>query len=209
MCELSSRKLGVPNGRNGWKADTAVGGISRLKRQSVVARGSERRHLRLMHYVTVFDAAANPYRNMWFVLPGLVGLVCGAIMVSKPAWMDAIMRRPMARGPLFGWFFFLFALLWTVVATASIVSDASNARGALNDRDCQLVEGRVEHFHPMPWTGHDTERFDVNGTSFSYSDYIVTAGFNHTASHGGPIREGLPVRICYRDGEILRLEVAR
>ena len=53
------------------------------------------------------------------------------------------------------------------------------------------------------------EHFDVHGVEFNYSDYIVSAGFNNTASHGGPIRPGLPVRICYRDGEILRLEIAQ
>ncbi|GAC1417844.1 MAG: hypothetical protein NVSMB69_18760 [Novosphingobium sp.] len=51
------------------------------------------------------------------------------------------------------------------------------------------------------------EHFDVAGVTFSYSDYVITAGFNNSASHGGPIREALPVRICHRDGEILRLEV--
>ncbi len=61
----------------------------------------------------------------------------------------------------------------------------------------------------MLWAGHDTERFDVNGINFSYSDYMVTGGFNVTSSHGGPVREGLAVRICYKDGEILRLEVGR
>ena len=61
----------------------------------------------------------------------------------------------------------------------------------------------------MPFEGHDTERFTVNGVGFSYSDYLVTAGFNQSASHGGPMHAGLPVRICYRDGEILRLQIAR
>jgi hypothetical protein len=32
-------------------------------------------------------------------------------------------------------------------------------------------------------------------------------GFRQTASHGGPIREGLPVRIWYSNGEMLRLEI--
>jgi hypothetical protein len=44
---------------------------------------------------------------------------------------------------------------------------------------------------------------------FSYPDYTVTCGFNNTASRGGPIREGLQVRIHYVDQLILRLEVAR
>jgi hypothetical protein len=53
------------------------------------------------------------------------------------------------------------------------------------------------------------ERFTVNGVEFSQSDYVVTCGFNDTASHGGPIREGLQVRIHYVDNAILKLEIAR
>lgn len=59
----------------------------------------------------------------------------------------------------------------------------------------------------MPYGGHATESFVVQGIQFKYSDYIITAGFNHTSSHGGPIREGLLVRIWHRNGEILRLDI--
>jgi hypothetical protein len=74
------------------------------------------------------------------------------------------------------------------------------------------VEGIVDSFHPMPYGGHDTERFTVDGVHFSYSDYIIDAGFNRTSSHGGPIRAGLRVRIHYSGdssrARILKLEVA-
>jgi hypothetical protein len=43
--------------------------------------------------------------------------------------------------------------------------------------------------------------------SHSYSDYVVTAGFNNTASHGGPIRQDLPVRISYVGNSIVKLEI--
>ncbi|WP_321797617.1 hypothetical protein [Burkholderia sp. BCC1988] len=63
-------------------------------------------------------------------------------------------------------------------------------------------------FEPMPYGGHAMERFCVGQVCFSYSDYVVTGGFNNTASHGGPIRAGLPVRVSYVDGLIVKLEVA-
>jgi len=159
-----------------------------------------------MHYVTVFDASTFPYRNLSFLLPGLMLLTVGTVMVMRPEWLEAAFRQPLKRRWFFRWFFFLFALTWTIGAGASILTDASNARQSMREGGC---EGRVEHFHPMPWAGHDEETFDVNGIKFSYSDYIITAGFNNTASHGGPIRQGRPVRICERGNEILRLEVAR
>jgi hypothetical protein len=65
----------------------------------------------------------------------------------------------------------------------------------------------VTGFMPMPVTGHAMEHFCVSGACFSYSDYVVTAGFNRTSSRGGPIREGLPVRVTYLGNTILKLEV--
>lgn len=77
----------------------------------------------------------------------------------------------------------------------------------------RVVEGLVENFHPMPAAGHDTERFTVAGEGIAYSDYEITGGFNNTASHGGPLRAGLPVRITFvQDSSrnvIFKLEVGR
>lgn len=162
-----------------------------------------------MHYATIFDASVHPYRNLTFVLPGLVFAFVGAIMVFRPAWIEAAFRRPFRHRYVFRWFFFLFSVFWVVTVTATQLNDSIGASRDAASGNCQIVEGRVEHFHPMPAAGHDMEHFDVKGVEFSYSDYVVSGGFNHTSSHGGPIREGLPVRICYRDGEILRLEIAQ
>jgi hypothetical protein len=54
---------------------------------------------------------------------------------------------------------------------------------------------------------HQDECFSVKNQQFCYSDYLVQPGFRQSASHGGPIREGLPVRIRYYEGQILRLDV--
>jgi hypothetical protein len=59
----------------------------------------------------------------------------------------------------------------------------------------------------MPYEGHQDECFSVQSQTFCYSDYGVTAGFNNSASHGGPIREGLPVRVSYVGSTIVRLEI--
>ena len=63
----------------------------------------------------------------------------------------------------------------------------------------------------MPYEGHATEHFVVNGVRFEYSDFEVTSGFNNTSSHGGPVRQGLYVRIHYIERNsknvILKLEI--
>jgi hypothetical protein len=94
-------------------------------------------------------------------------------------------------------------------------SNYSTLRDALQRGDAQVVEGRVEEFTPMPFNGKAQERFTVCGVPFSYSDSIETGGFNRSSSHGGPIREGLWIRIsyvgntiAYVGNTIARLEIA-
>ena len=98
-----------------------------------------------------------------------------------------------------------FASHWASVRTETL-NRIELAQGPM-----ETVEGRVEEFKAMPYAGHDVERFRVGGEFFSYSDYVETGGFNNTSSHGGPIREGIPVRIGFvrrqNDNVIVRLEV--
>jgi hypothetical protein len=52
------------------------------------------------------------------------------------------------------------------------------------------------------------ECISVADSSFCYSDSNVTAGFNRTRALGGPIRNGLQVRISSIGDTIVRVEVA-
>ena len=85
----------------------------------------------------------------------------------------------------------------------------TRARVAYLEGRYSTVEGTVTNFHPMPYSGHQDETFSVNGVKFSYSDYVLIPCFNNTASHGGPLHEGLRVRIAYSGNCILKLEVSR
>jgi hypothetical protein len=61
-----------------------------------------------------------------------------------------------------------------------------------------VVEGIPENYHPMPKVGHDTERFDINGVHFEYSDFIHNApGYNNAASLGGLISPKNYYRLTY------------
>ena len=109
----------------------------------------------------------------------------------------------------FGWAFLTFAALWTATATVAIGAECRRCVRGGAAETTHVVEGPVRDFVPMPYTGHSLERFTVNGVRFSYSDFVITCGFNNTASHGGPIGAGRLVRIHHDDNLILKLEVAR
>jgi hypothetical protein len=163
-----------------------------------------------MNYELVFDAGQSGYRNWPFGAGGLIFVCIGAFLVKHrrnlPTMFPGGMRSKAASA--FAYVFLIFSVLWTTVAFTATARDYSAVSNALQNGNAQLVEGRVENFTPMPYVGHAQEYFSVCSVPFSYSDYIMTAGFNHTSSHGGPIRPGLWVRISYVGNTIARLEIA-
>ncbi|MBA3834001.1 MAG: hypothetical protein H0X34_19350 [Chthoniobacterales bacterium] len=160
-----------------------------------------------MSYTTVFDVTQSGYRQWWFAAFGLIFVAVGfalpyliriGLLRKPPRWME-VWFRP---------FFLGFAILWTVVSFAGTASDYFGLAADLRRNRCEVVEGVVEQFDPMPYTGHRDESFVVADHRFHYSDYEVTAGFNQSTSHGGPIRDGLRVRIHCIGNRIAKLEVA-
>jgi hypothetical protein len=157
-------------------------------------------------YQTVFDVTTAGFKSWSFPASGLIMIVVGLVL---PALQKNGRSRKLS-GPAGKWFqrFFLgFAILWTVASFFGTFSDYRKSRSAMEKRETSFVEGQVMDFKPMPPGGHGYESFVVGGTQFKYADNLIIAGFNHTASQGGPIRAGLMVRIWYRDGEILRLDI--
>jgi hypothetical protein len=164
-----------------------------------------------MNYRTIFDVSDSPFLT-WQVSLVCVGLVLTGICLT-------MLRRWWS-----GWFFWpravrqfanpfaLFYLAGTIILAAIIISTSFSHRrvliSALNARQYGVVEGRATHFVPAPYEGHQDEQFCVESTCFSYSDYVVTGGFNQTSSHGGPMQEGLPVRVSFLGNIIIKLEKA-
>lgn len=153
-------------------------------------------------YVTVF-AIKQSMPDWPFALIGLALILIGVATVigrkkfgwKQPHWLFAIGS-------------FAFGLLWVLIVFG-VVRQEPSSFNELRNGQYQIVEGLVKDFQPMPYQGHQDECFTVQSVQFCYSDYDIGSGFHNTASHGGPIREGLPVRIAYSRGVILRLEVPK
>jgi hypothetical protein len=155
-----------------------------------------------MPYVTVFEITQKPFQ-WWFSAFGLIFVVVGiGFILASKKWPSQ------KRQKVTGYSMLMFACLWTLIAFTSTFGEYRKLSDAYRSGNYTVVEGNVENFHPMPYGGHQSECFTVQTERFCYSDYAIQAGFNQSASHGGPIRQGLPVRIAYYDGQILRLEVA-
>lgn len=158
-----------------------------------------------MEYTTVFIITDKPYQ-WWFLLIGPVGLIMGIsflLLYAKWPMRFSIPTR------IAGYVTVMFGVLWTIFVFFTTYLEYRACINAYRNGTYAVVEGTVVDFRPMPYEGHQDECFRVSGINFCYSDYAIQPGFNKTASHGGPIREGLSVRIAYYDGQILKLEIAR
>jgi energy-coupling factor transporter transmembrane protein EcfT len=155
----------------------------------------------MIQYQTVFIVAqkAAPW---WVsaVVPAIVGLCTALAIVAFAKLKTRRVTIVIA--------YLLMVFMALVLSPAGVADMYARARDTYAKGEYATVEGAVSNFHPMPYSGHENETFSVNGVRFSYSDYVVSPCFNNTASHGGPIREGLRVRIAYSGDCILRLEVA-
>jgi len=157
-------------------------------------------------YHVVFDATLTGGRYWWFPASGAAFFVIGLVWIA----VQRVLTRK-ARSWLFRaqpYVVTAFALLWTILAASIYFYQYGRLKDALQSGRYEVVEGVVTHFVPMPPEGHASEHFEVDGHHYSYSDYGIQPGFNNTSSHGGPIREGLRVRIADVDGSIARLEIA-
>lgn len=160
-----------------------------------------------MSYVTIFDLSQKGFD--WS--PGIIGL---AFVVFGLAALG--IRRPGAPPNLRALIPVVIGALFGIGAMGFQISNQQHYQQVLAQGEALVVEGPIEHFHPMPKQGHDTEHFIVNGVYFSYTDFSVTSAFNNTSSHGGPLTEGMTVRISYTDSRefggqlaILRIEQRR
>ncbi len=160
-----------------------------------------------MDYIIVYDLAQ---AGIDWSIPaiGCVLFAVGLLII----WLPAALRRLIPFGLAdriqrgFGFFPLLASFIAIGVSLQSI--DEYFALKKLEERgQFKTIEGTVQNFRPMPAAGHSLESFDVRGIRFGYSDFVLKPGFKNTAAYGGPIREGLPVRIAYSDGTILRLAI--
>jgi hypothetical protein len=161
-----------------------------------------------MEYRTVFDVATAGDQSGNFLVIGLFLVVSGLIAVALRNRLSA-WRKTSGGTKVFPFVFLGFGVLWTLLSLSAIHRQHDHLTAPQDDKRVHVVEGVVTNFAPMPFSGHTRERFCVSSECFEYSDYIVTGGFNNTSSHGGPIREGLPVRVTYRDRTIVKLEISK
>ena len=163
-----------------------------------------------MNYQVAYDIQEVIYPGWWIFGTGILFLSIGLgiILFGDTKLLNSILEKSTKQRVVMPIISCIFGTVWVVIGIFNY-SNFAALRGAAKNGSTEIVEGKVEQFVPMPYEGHAQETFIVNGRYFAYSDYDATKGFNHTQSHGGPMKEGLQVRITHVDGSIVKLEIAK
>lgn len=158
-----------------------------------------------MQWVTVYDFAGRwPRFGNMLLLLGFVAL--GWSLYQRAKWQaDETQVSPpgITKRQRYKWVGLAIASLAGLMSLGAIpgmLLDYAQTRTVYAHKQYLVVQGVVRDFEPMPASGHQLERFTVNKVPFAFSDFEeLDYGYNNTASHGGAIRAGLPVRIAYFD----------
>ncbi len=162
-------------------------------------------------YKVVFDLGQQSTAFDGEMIPLLILPAVGLLLVIVP---QKTVDRILPNGPkgILGKLFALCFFGFTSFVAGSWLLSHNEQANALKSAEkagrLSVIEGCLQHFHPMPETGHDEEQIEVGGQVFTYSDYIeTTPAFNRTESHGGPIHADSKVRLAFSGNDIVRVEV--
>jgi hypothetical protein len=154
-------------------------------------------------YSVVYDLSTAGFQNWIMPAGGVVIAFIALLAVTGGAEAETPGRRTYrtVMGAIIG----LFGLVFAGGTGLALYGDYASVRDAYASGGFQTAEGCVQHFRGS----EKLESFDVSGHHFEYSDYVLTPGFKHMQSQGGPLSETSRVRIRYIGDDIVRLEVAR
>ncbi len=166
-----------------------------------------------MNWTTVYDFGHEPLRIGSMLIPVSFVLI-GYGLAFFNIKSNSSKERKRTYNTTFGIIFGTFALLFGAVTIPNNLSTYYETKNIYKFKKYTVIEGIVENFVPMPYSGHQDEKFTLNNVNFSYSDFNESYyGFNNTKSHGGPIDSKKNVRLSYftknDNNIILKIEVAK
>jgi hypothetical protein len=157
-------------------------------------------------YHVVFDVARTGVASWW--LASIVAVIVGVMTFDTVAYfLTRASNRPYGDLKAGRWqsTTVVISAFASLIPIAMVYAMHARHAGlvAAEESHASTVEGIVSQFKSLP----KLERFCVSGSCFAYSDYILDGGFNNMRSHGGPIHEGVRVRVKHVNGVIVRLEI--
>ena len=150
-----------------------------------------------MTWTTVYDFSNDSLRISWMLIPISFILIGYGISLFN-IFLKQSKGKNRIYNTVFGIIFGTFALLFALMTIPHNLKSYNETKEIYESKKYKIIEGVVKNFKPMPYSGHQDEKFTLNGIEFSYSDFDQSYyGFNNTKSHGGPIDKNIKVRLSY------------
>lgn len=161
-----------------------------------------------MDYRVAFDVAQSGYQGWHAPVRVLWAVGFGVVLAALRTTLAARLPRYATAYGIVAFGFLGLACLWLVISLFSTYIEYTGLVDAQETGQALVVEGVVTDFTTVAGVGGARERFCVRKMCFEYSDDVDTSAYHATSLHGGSVRLGLPVRVTYVRGAIVRLEVA-
>jgi hypothetical protein len=157
-------------------------------------------------WVTVYDVAAEPFRwggageGLWALSSVFMGVAASRALLRRStiAAAAALTAALAVAG----------AVLWQSLEHRR--SHLACVEASRHDAG-RVLEGVVRDYRPLAshWDRPGHETFRVSGETVRLKVVSDGCGYHRTSLDGGPIREGMRVRLHAWEGQILRVELDR
>jgi len=167
-----------------------------------------RETITMSDYVVVFDVGVQGYQTWRYAAAPIVFAIVMAGFAVLPSSYLSRFGRPSP-----GFYRLVIALAATALLAHGVQlltetrREYNSLSTALRTKHYSVVEGTVADFVPGGPGGHGDETFRVGVVRFRYSAAMITSAFHRTKPYGGPIRDGVNVRIASVNGALVRVEV--
>jgi hypothetical protein len=156
----------------------------------------------------IYDFAGQGFSDWWFLLLGLsLGLLGIVFFIGAYA---SFRRRTSVFNTLFCIGSAIFSVGWIGIGAYQTAQSYTLYRKLLDTRSKgqeTRIDGIVENFSPYNLQNHiSVERFQIDDHVFSYSPNEIRPGFRQTQERGGPIQNGLYLRVSFVGDTITHLE---
>jgi hypothetical protein len=156
-----------------------------------------------MEYEVVFDAAriaAKWAEVNW----AITGLGISILLV-------ALLRQVKLRGPQSGRWIVVLLFMWIGVQFmfTRYYFPSSLRKPWFRTGRLVTVEGKAENFHSVNTGNVSVDTYMVEGRRVSYANQEPTCCYHMPAGFGGPVREGMQVRVTMDGPCVVKLEIAK
>lgn len=165
-----------------------------------------------MGYEVIYDIGTTFFKGWWVLLAGIVVSIIWATLAIVVRFNGS--PRELGFRRIMHWVGLFTTVIVTVVLFLSAYIPYRWVQEQISRRNYFVAIGPVQNLKPGELGKGEVsvESFTVDGHYFSYTDSLLEPGFHQTQGEGGPMRNGIVVKITYvRQGAkniIAKLEIA-